>query len=154
MIKIVGQNKREGVKFGLNLFFVLSFFVGCLVMSYFTYTNPLATIAILIASIILFVYYTNPPARVLLEITEDYLKINNDVFYHSDIVAWSGAEYESMYEVVVRFKASNSVSSFYLSRHNPKTQEFIQYLSQKDPYDDSVFYSDTLLNFMKLLKVR
>jgi hypothetical protein len=154
MIKIVAQSKRQSVSFSPKLFLLLGFFVGSIILSYYLYTNPIATITIFISSIILFIYYTQPPTRQMVELTNDYLKINSEVHYLKDIVAWSIAEYETIYEIMIKRNRFDSITSIYLSKHNPNTQPFIESMFEKCKFDEEMYFSDPIQNFMKLIGLK
>lgn len=154
MLKIVAQSKRQNVSLSPKLFLLLGFFVGSIVLSYYLYTNPIATITIFISSIILFIYYTQPPSRQMVELTDDYLKINSDIHYFKDIIAWSVGEYETMYEIMIKKNRLDSITSIYLSKHNPNTQLFIESMLQKCKFDEAMYFSDPIQNFMKLIGLK
>jgi uncharacterized membrane protein len=154
MIKIVAQSKRQSVSFSPKLFLILGFFVGSIILSYYLYTNPIATITIFISSIILFIYYTQPPSRQMVELTDDYLKINSEIHYLKDIIAWSIGEYETLYEVMIKKNRFDSITSIYLSKHNPNTQPFIELMLEKCKFDEEMYFNDPIQNFMKLIGLK
>jgi hypothetical protein len=154
MLKIVAQSKRHSVSISPKLFLLLGFFIASIILSYYLYTNPIATITIFISSIILFIYYTQPPRRQMVELTDDYLKINSDIHYFKDIVAWSIGEYESMYEIMIKKNRLDYITSIYISKHNPVTQSFIESMLLKSKFDEAMYFSDPIQNFMKLIGLK
>jgi hypothetical protein len=154
MLKIVAQNKRQNVTFSPKLFLLLGFFVGSIILSYYLYTNPIATITIFISSVILFIYYTQPIGRLMVEINDDFLKIDSEIHYFKDIVAWSIGEYESIYEIMIKKNKLDSITSIYLSKHNPNTQLFIESMLEKCKFDEGLYFNDPIQNFMKLIGLK
>jgi hypothetical protein len=154
MVKIIAQNKQEGAVLNLKLLLLLLFFVGSILLSWFAYSTPLATITIMVASIVLFVFYTSQPVRLMVELTEEYLKIDSTMIYKDDLISWAGSEHDSVFEVVLKTKKSNTLTNFYLSKHNPKTEQFLEMLENFDLYDEKIYYTDTVLNFMKVIGIK
>ncbi len=154
MIKLVAQNKRQGVTFSPKLFLLLGFFVGSIILSYYLYTNPIATVTIFVSSIFLFIYYTQPPSRQMVELTNDFLKINSEIFYVKDIQAWTIGEFENLYEIMIKTNKLDSITYFYLSKHNPNTQSFIELMSATCHFDEDLYFRDPIQNFMKFLGLK
>lgn len=154
MVKLVAQNKKQSVSFGPKLFLLLGFFVGSIILSYYLYTNPVATIVIFISSIILFIYYTQPPSRLMVEITDNYLKINSEIYYLNEIASWTYAEFDNFYEIMFKTNKLNAINYFYLSKHNPNTESFVLLLSEKCQYDEDLYFKDPIQNFMKLIGLK
>ncbi len=154
MIKLVAQNKRQSVTFSPKLFLLLGFLVGSIILSYFLYKNPVPTITIFISSVFLFIYYTQPPARQMVEITNDFLKINSEIYYLNDIQAWTIGEFENLYEIMIKTNKLDSITYFYLSKHNPNTQPFMEFLSEKCKFDEDLYFKDPIQNFMKLIGLK
>lgn len=154
MIKLVAQNKRQSVTFSPKLFLLLGFFVGSIILSYFLYTNPVATITIFISSVFLFIYYTQPPSRQMVELTNEYLKINSELYYLNDIQVWTAQEFENLYEIMIKTNKIDSITYFYLSKHNPNTQPFIELMGERCRYDDDLYFKDPIQNFMKFIGLK
>lgn len=139
MFTFKAESKFVDLSKSLKIYYILATGIFLCILAFLVYQNIIVTVTLVVCTVLTYFILSKPKQLILLQISDESIKIDNDTLPWQSCLAWSLVDLERSLEFAIKTSnLTNDFYYFYISKNNPQLPQIISALNNFIPYDEKI----------------